>query len=176
MAPKTRQQRTSEVSVDPQPTKRGRKAKQTVETAAEEVVETGGAVLEQTVQALLAQSTKAAEEWQEQRKMMADCIQALTLRESARSDGAQSSLAPVRHAPTIHDFLKMKPDAFHGEDQGDVVDKAEAWVAAMESLFEMLRCIEEDKVIFAAYQLKESAKLWWDNLSASRDKSSTSMS
>lgn len=48
---------------------------------------------------------------------------------------------------------------------GEVVDRAEGGISEMESLFETLRCREEENVIFATFQLKGSAKLWWGNMS-----------
>lgn len=61
--------------------------------------------------------------------MMVDCIQTLTLRESARSEVDPSTSAHVRKIPTIHNFLKLNPNTFHGEDLNDVVDRAMSWIS-----------------------------------------------
>ncbi|XP_072149504.1 uncharacterized protein [Setaria viridis] len=63
------------------------------------------------------------------------------------------------------DFLSTQPPTFHKTE--DPLD-ADAWVRTIESKFELLTtpCPDQNKVQFAAQQLRGSARLWWDHYHA----------
>lgn len=98
-----------------------------------------------------------------------ECIVSLTLRETSRASGqgASSSTLPPKQM-TLHEFLKYHTPEFHGEDMGEFADK-DTWVVSIESLFKTTRCRLEDRVAFAAFQMKEATKWWWENLVAANE-------
>lgn len=70
------------------------------------------------------------------------------------------------HGPTLGSFLKHQPPSFSGKDQaGGLVDKAVAWLAGMDEIWEVFECPDERKTIFAAHKLSGAARTWWENLS-----------
>ncbi|XP_028117733.1 uncharacterized protein LOC114315312 [Camellia sinensis] len=56
------------------------------------------------------------------------------------------------------EFKKMKPPLFH---RGIDLQKAEAWVFGIEKLFEVFLCTKTQKVLLAAFTLKDKARRWW---------------
>ncbi|XP_030460829.1 uncharacterized protein LOC115681128 [Syzygium oleosum] len=58
----------------------------------------------------------------------------------------------------VEQFLKLKPPKFDGK--GDP-EAAPCWVEELEKAFEVLGCIEAEKVTLAVYQLQENASDWW---------------
>ncbi|XP_028115585.1 uncharacterized protein LOC114313397 [Camellia sinensis] len=56
------------------------------------------------------------------------------------------------------EFKKIKPPLFHG---GVDPLKAEAWVLGIEKLFEVLPCLETQKVQLATFTLEDEARRWW---------------
>jgi hypothetical protein len=66
---------------------------------------------------------------------------------------------------SYQDFLNTQPPLFHKADEP--LD-ADAWLRTIESKFALLLapCSEENKVLFAAQQLRSVAHLWWDQFHA----------
>jgi hypothetical protein len=66
---------------------------------------------------------------------------------------------------SYQDFLSTQPPLFHKADEP--LD-ADAWLRTIESKFALLSapCSEENKVLFAAQQLRGTARLWWDQFHA----------
>jgi hypothetical protein len=66
---------------------------------------------------------------------------------------------------SYQDFLSTQPPLFHKADEP--LD-ADAWLRTIESKFALLStsCSDENKVLFAAQQLRSTARLWWDHFYA----------
>jgi hypothetical protein len=66
---------------------------------------------------------------------------------------------------SYQDFLSTQPPVFHKADEP--LD-ADAWLRTIESKFAILpaSCSDENKVLFAAQQLRGTARLWWDHFYA----------
>jgi hypothetical protein len=61
------------------------------------------------------------------------------------------------------DFSEMRPPLFvKAEDPLE----ADEWIRVMEQKFELLRCMETQKPLFAAQQLRGPASTWWGNFVA----------
>jgi hypothetical protein len=63
------------------------------------------------------------------------------------------------------DFLSTQPPLFHKADEP--LD-ADAWLCTIESKFALLSapCSDENKALFAAQQLRGTARIWWDHYHA----------
>ena len=68
-------------------------------------------------------------------------------------------------AAGYRDFLETQPPLFHMTDEP--LD-ADAWIRTIESNFALLvvPCSEANKAHFAAQQLRDTARLWWDHYTA----------
>jgi hypothetical protein len=66
---------------------------------------------------------------------------------------------------SYQDFLSTQPPLFYKADEP--LD-ADAWLRTIESKFALLSapCSDENKVLFAAQQLRGTARLWWDQFHA----------
>jgi hypothetical protein len=66
---------------------------------------------------------------------------------------------------SYQDFLSTQPSLFHKADKP--LD-ADAWLRTIESKFALLTapCSDENKALFAAQQLRGTARLWWDHYHA----------
>jgi hypothetical protein len=66
---------------------------------------------------------------------------------------------------SYQDFLSTQPPLFHKADEP--LD-ADAWLRTIESEFALLPapCSDENKALFAAQQLRGTARLWWDQFHA----------
>jgi hypothetical protein len=66
---------------------------------------------------------------------------------------------------SYQDFLSTQPPLFHKADEP--LD-ADAWLRTIESKFALLSapCSDENKALFAAQQLRGTARLWWDQFHA----------
>jgi hypothetical protein len=66
---------------------------------------------------------------------------------------------------SYQDFLSTQPPLFHKVDEP--LD-ADAWLHTIESKFALLPalCSDENKTLFAAQQLRGTARLWWDHFYA----------
>jgi hypothetical protein len=66
---------------------------------------------------------------------------------------------------SYQDFLSTQPPLFHKADEP--LD-ADAWLRTIESKFALLPapCSDENRVLFAAQQLRGIARLWWDQFHA----------
>jgi hypothetical protein len=60
------------------------------------------------------------------------------------------------------DFFSMQPPLFHKTEEP--LD-ADAWLRTIESKFALLSipCSKANKTLFAAQQLRGTARIWWDN-------------
>jgi hypothetical protein len=66
---------------------------------------------------------------------------------------------------SYQDFLSTQPPLFHKADEP--LD-ADAWLRTIESKFALLSipCLDENKALFAAQQIRGTARIWWDNYHA----------
>jgi hypothetical protein len=66
---------------------------------------------------------------------------------------------------SYQDFLSTKPPLFHKADEPLDTD---AWLRTIESKFALLSapCSDENKALFAAQQLRGTARIWWDHYHA----------
>jgi hypothetical protein len=69
---------------------------------------------------------------------------------------------PHPQMANYQDFLSTQPPMFHKADEP--LD-ADAWLRTIESKFTLLftPCSEENKALFAAQQLRGTARIWWDH-------------
>nr|XP_027191102.1 uncharacterized protein LOC113786998 [Cicer arietinum] len=58
----------------------------------------------------------------------------------------------------FYDFLKLQPPTFQGSHNPS---EAQAWLNEIKKAFEVVPCIEEQKVAFDAHLLKGGAEYWW---------------
>ncbi|XP_042059685.1 uncharacterized protein LOC121804234 [Salvia splendens] len=68
-------------------------------------------------------------------------------------------LAPTVDRTVINTFLKKKPPTFDGK--GDPAE-AESWIRALERLFDLLQCTDDERLVCASLQLTGSADYWWE--------------
>lgn len=111
--------------------------------------------------------TSSNKEWDEQRKFLAEVLYVLDLKEINPSISGNLGLSVSSHPPhrvTYQDFCKSDPTTFHGEARGDVVNKDDIWLIDMESQSKIFRCHEDEQVLFASSILRDSTKLWRENL------------
>jgi hypothetical protein len=66
---------------------------------------------------------------------------------------------------SYQDFLSTQPPLFHKADEP--LD-ADAWLRAIKSKFALLSapCSDENKALFAAQELRGTARIWWDHYHA----------
>jgi hypothetical protein len=64
---------------------------------------------------------------------------------------------------TYMEFLETRPPLFIKEEEPLEADE---WVRVIEQKFGLIRCIETQKPLFAAQQLRGSASTWWANFVA----------
>jgi hypothetical protein len=66
---------------------------------------------------------------------------------------------------SYQDFISTQPPLFHKADEP--LD-ADAWLRTIESKFALLSapCSDENKALFAAQQLRGTARIWWDHYNA----------
>jgi len=58
------------------------------------------------------------------------------------------------------DFTKTRPPVF---SKADEPLEADDWLRTMEQKFSLIRCLETQKPLFAAQQLRGAAGSWWEN-------------
>ncbi|XP_057505361.1 uncharacterized protein LOC130788623 [Actinidia eriantha] len=64
------------------------------------------------------------------------------------------------HVEPVHmQFLKFDPPDFFGSNKPL---EAEEWLKRMESIFDVMRVTDEEKMILAPFRLKGEARHWWD--------------
>ncbi|GKC20491.1 putative reverse transcriptase domain-containing protein [Tanacetum coccineum] len=61
---------------------------------------------------------------------------------------------------TFAGFLKCNPTSFHGNKGAVGLSR---WIEKSKSVFDISKCAEGNKVIFAAATLQDSALTWWNN-------------
>ena len=71
------------------------------------------------------------------------------------SNGPEVDLEYLKFA----EFRKANLPSFRGAFDPD---KAEEWVKAMEKVFSILACTDQQKVAFATYMLEADAEFWWN--------------
>jgi hypothetical protein len=59
-------------------------------------------------------------------------------------------------------FFKFQPPTFIGEAEQE--QQAEQWVEQMKDIFQTLQYSEQQKVKFAAFQLRGPAQDWWQSI------------
>ena len=64
---------------------------------------------------------------------------------------------------SLADFQRTNPPVF-SSSQNPM--EAEDWLRDIEKSLLIAQCSEREKVLFASYQLKGAASIWWDNLLA----------
>ena len=69
-------------------------------------------------------------------------------------------------------FQQNNPPAFSG---GYNPDGAQHWLWEIEKIFQVVECMEEQKVAFGTYILVEKVKYWWDNTCQSLEAKGQSM-
>lgn len=95
--------------------KRGRKSMQPLAMEEEMVVGSKGTTAQTVQNDVLSQSKGTTEEeWRDQQKVLVECFQAITLKEAVRSKDVPSASTLDVKIPTIHTFLELNPDTFHG--------------------------------------------------------------
>jgi hypothetical protein len=77
----------------------------------------------------------------------------------------QSRVRDEPPSASYQDFLTTQPPLFHKADEP--LD-ADAWLRTIESKFALLSApySDENKALFAAQQLRGTARLWWDHFHA----------
>jgi hypothetical protein len=68
-----------------------------------------------------------------------------------------------RGETTYVDFTDTRPPVFSKTDEPL---EADDWLRTMEQKFELIQCMEYQKPVFAAQQLRGAAGAWWANLVA----------
>ncbi|XP_050902140.1 uncharacterized protein LOC127111333 [Lathyrus oleraceus] len=63
---------------------------------------------------------------------------------------------------SFRDFFRMNPPEFHGRLNPV---KAREWITIMEMIFQIMRCSEENKVVFTSHMMKGPVVRWWENAS-----------
>jgi hypothetical protein len=87
-----------------------------------------------------------------------ELLQQLVANSTCGGNGARNAPAPA--LTTYSDFAATHPPFF--TEAGEPLE-ADHWLQVMESKFELLRCTEVQKTLFAAQQLRGDACVWWAN-------------
>ncbi|MQL73902.1 hypothetical protein Taro_006275 [Colocasia esculenta] len=66
------------------------------------------------------------------------------------------------------DFRSLDPPRFAGSTDPD---EAENWLKAIERIFRMIKCTEEEKVCLTTFQLDRDARAWWETVEATLEDS-----
>jgi hypothetical protein len=90
-----------------------------------------------------------------------ELLQQLVANSTCGGNGARNAPAPA--LTTYSDFAATHPPFF--TEAGEPLE-ADHWLQVMESKFELLRCTEVQKTLFAAQQLRGDACVWWANYTA----------
>ncbi|KAF7134853.1 hypothetical protein RHSIM_Rhsim08G0139100 [Rhododendron simsii] len=69
---------------------------------------------------------------------------------------------PVINEVRVRDFQKLKPLVFH---RGIDPIKANEWLESVEKIFQVMTCMDREKVALAAYNLIGEARRWWNLVS-----------
>jgi hypothetical protein len=90
-------------------------------------------------------------------------VQAQQNQQRQQSRGGRDD--PHTQVANYQDFLSTQPPLFHKADEP--LD-ANTWLRTIESKFALLStpCSEENKALFAAQQLRGTARIWWDHFHA----------
>ncbi|GKC31058.1 hypothetical protein Tco_1038352 [Tanacetum coccineum] len=77
----------------------------------------------------------------------------------AGPENARGAVAPEVRGCSYKTFLNCKPHPFNGTEG---VVGLTRWVKKIESVFEISKCVEEDKVKFVVCTLEGRALTWWN--------------
>jgi hypothetical protein len=104
-----------------------------------------------------------AEDMARQIELLNLLVQAQQNQHRQQSRGGRDD--PHPQVVNYQDFLSTQPPLFHKVDEP--LD-ADAWLRTIESKFALLPapCSDENKALFAAQQLRGTARIWWDNYHA----------
>lgn len=75
--------------------------------------------------------------------------------------------AEVREWKYRKKFLTARPREFHGVLDPIVVSD---WIMEMENIFEICKCSEDQKVLYASFMLRRNALHWWNTITESHGK------
>ena len=64
---------------------------------------------------------------------------------------------------TITNLIELNPSSFKGTRDPVV---AKEWIQRLEKLFEILQCMDKQKVELAVYMLEGEADNWWNGMQA----------
>nr|GEW46816.1 reverse transcriptase domain-containing protein [Tanacetum cinerariifolium] len=78
--------------------------------------------------------------------------------ESNRAEGP--NVAPVARECTFTDFMKCSPITFNGNEGAVGLIR---WIEKTEMVFTVSKCIEANKVVFAATTFQDRALTWWNS-------------
>ncbi|KAH9667429.1 hypothetical protein KPL70_021042 [Citrus sinensis] len=67
----------------------------------------------------------------------------------------------VGHANTIVRVRSLGAKSFNGSEDPP---EAESWLIKLERIFDMMRCLEEDRLSFATFLLEDRAYHWWQTV------------
>ena len=78
-------------------------------------------------------------------------------------DAPQQQAMPMPEAggmprTTIKQFQQLKPPIFYGTPDPMAV---ESWLLGIERVFEVLPCIDEQKVVYATFTFEGAILIWW---------------
>ncbi|GJZ05309.1 hypothetical protein Tco_0538584 [Tanacetum coccineum] len=65
-------------------------------------------------------------------------------------------------------FLMTSPPQFHGDIDDPIV--VSDWIMEMENAFDLCKCSDDNKVLYASYMLRGKALYWWNMIKESRGK------
>jgi hypothetical protein len=101
-----------------------------------------------------------AEVMARQRELLNQLVQAQMVQFHHQSRGQDEP-----PSASYQDFLNTQPPLFHTADEP--LD-ADAWLRTIKSKFTLLAapCSDENKALFAAQQLRGTARIWWDQYHA----------
>jgi hypothetical protein len=84
---------------------------------------------------------------------------------NSNCDGTMVSNARDQVRSSYVEFLATQPPTF--TEASEPVE-ADHWLHTIESKFDFLNCIENQKTLFAAHQLLGNARAWWASFTATR--------
>ncbi|XP_004491986.1 uncharacterized protein [Cicer arietinum] len=103
----------------------------------------------------LVQEDYIAEPWE---KVMEAIQKHATATHNMVQQMAMQRDGPPNANRVFYDFLKLQPPTFQGSHNPS---EAQAWMDEIKKEFEVVPCIEEQKVAFVAHLLKSRAEYWW---------------
>ncbi|GJT86625.1 hypothetical protein Tco_1068342 [Tanacetum coccineum] len=98
-------------------------------------------------------------------RMIQESVEAAirTERERVRNEANRAggpNVAPVARECTFADFMKCSPITFRGNEGAVGLIR---WIKKTEMVFTVSKCIEANKVVFAAATFQDRALTWWNS-------------